>query len=295
MLCLGGVYTSITIIFNPNSTGNAPEKARELAEQLQKSLPSVPLQLQETMRPGHAEELAYQAAVNGRQPLIISVSGDGGYHEVVNGAMQAAEEGAEPVCAVSAAGNANDHRRLVRKRPLIEAVTAHDISQLDLLEVQWGDKRRYAHSYVGLGLTPVVAVELNRHTLNSLKELILVIKTYWQYQPFVIKLKDKRLQLDSLVLANIPGMAKVLKLSEDGKPTDGQFEVVMVPRRHKLSMLMWALKAATIGLGKQPQTDKMEFTALQKMPMQLDGEVVNLAADTQVSVTIAHRMLSTVR
>lgn len=289
------MYSSITIIFNPNSTGDAPEKAHELAERLGKSLPDLPVRLQKTKHAGHAEELAYKAAKKDKEPLIISASGDGGYHEVVNGAMKAAEEGADPICAVLAAGNANDHRRLVRKRPLVEAIVSHDISKLDLLEVSWGDERRFAHSYVGLGLTPVVAVELNRHTLNSLKELIIVTRTYWQYQPFEIKLDGKKLKLDSLVLANIPGMAKVLKLSEDGKPTDGQFEVIMVPHKHKLSMITWAFKAATIGLGKQPQTNKFTFTALEPMPMQLDGEVVELPAKTDVKVTNAHKVLKTIR
>jgi hypothetical protein len=37
------------------------------------------------------------------------VSGDGGYNEVVDGVMQAGDTGT--VCAVMAAGNANDHRR----------------------------------------------------------------------------------------------------------------------------------------------------------------------------------------
>lgn len=295
MLRLDVMYSSITIIFNPNSTGDAPQKAQELAEELREAVPSVAIKLLETEHAGHAEELSYEAAKKGKQPLVISVSGDGGYHEVINGAMRAAEEGSDPVCAVMAAGNANDHRRMVGKRPLINAITAQDISHLDLLEVKWSDKRRFAHSYAGLGLTPVVAVELNRHTLNSLKELILIIKTYWRYQPLKIELSQKKLQLDSLVFANISGMAKVIKLSEDGKPNDGRFEVVTVPHRHKLSMVLWAVKSATVGLGKQPQAQKLTFRTLEKMPMQLDGEVVKLAARTRVQVSIAHRKLKTVR
>ena len=37
-----------------------------------------------TERAGHARDLAKQAAGTGR-PLIVSVSGDGGYNEVVDG------------------------------------------------------------------------------------------------------------------------------------------------------------------------------------------------------------------
>lgn len=295
MLRLCAVYTSVTIIYNPNSTGDAPEKANDLAGQLQATLRGVPVLLRETERAGHAEELAFRAACNDRRPLVVSVSGDGGYHEVINGVMRAVEKGAEPVCAVLAAGNANDHSRLVHKRPLVDAITARDISTIDLLEASWDGKRRFAHSYIGLGLTPVVAVELNRHTLNALKELFLVVSTYWRYQPLQIETENKRLRLDSLVLANISGMAKVLKLSEGGTPTDGKFEVVMVPHRNKASMIAWALRSATVGPGKQPQTDEFIFKALEPMPMQLDGEVVELSSGVQVRVAIAHRRLKTVR
>lgn len=289
------MYSSITIIFNPNSTGDAPEKAHELAESLKRSMKNVPLHIRETKRAGHAEELAYKAAKNGREPLIVIVSGDGGYNEVINGSMRAVNEGATPICAVHAAGNANDHRRMVRKQPLIDAIKTHDVSRLDLLEVQWGGKKRYAHSYVGLGVTPAIAVELNRHTLSSFKEMILVMKTFWQFQPFEIIHEGKQLRLDSLVLANISGMAKVLNLSEDGKPTDGKFEVIAVPHRHKMSIVAWVLKSVTLGPGKQPQTDTYNFKTLKPTPMQLDGEVIKITANTEVRIAIAHRSLQTLR
>ena len=187
------MYSSITIIFNPNSTGDAPEKARQLAKEMKSTMSTTAIHLLETKHAGHAEELAYKAAKKGREPLIVIASGDGGYNEVINGAMRAAQEGATPICAVHAAGNANDHRRAVQKQPLLESIMAHAVSPLDLLEVEWGDNKRYAHSYVGLGLTPAIAVELNRHTLSSFMEMFLVLKTFWRYQPFEIKKEDQLL------------------------------------------------------------------------------------------------------
>lgn len=285
----------MTIIFNPNSTGDAPEMARELATTLKKSFKKIPIELQETKHAGHAEELAYKAAKKGKRPLIITASGDGGYNEVVNGTMKAAKEGSQPICAVLAAGNANDHRRTIRKRSLDDAIIAGNVSQLDLLEVRWGNNHRYAHSYLGFGLTSAIAVELNRHTLSAIKELLLTVRTFWKYQPFTIKHDNKELRLDSLVLANISGMAKVLQLSEDSTPTDGKFEIVAVPHRHKLSIVTWALKSATLGLGKQPKTSEYSFTTTKPMPMQMDGEVIKLNAGTKVHVTISHRSLQTIR
>lgn len=101
--------------------------------------------------------------------------------------------------------------------------------------------------------------------------------------------------MDSLVLANISEMAKVLKLSKGGKPTDRKFEIIKVEHRSKFQLALWALKAATIGLGKQPQTDNFEFTTIKPMPMQLDGEVEKLKPHTKLQITIADKSLETIR
>ena len=69
-------------------------------------------------------------------PLIVSVSGDGGYNEVVNGVMDAGNDRA--VCAVRAAGNANDHRRVTREQPLADAIVAGDVRRIDLLRLTVG-------------------------------------------------------------------------------------------------------------------------------------------------------------
>jgi diacylglycerol kinase family enzyme len=93
-------FDRIVIIFNPNSTGDAPRSAEELRAELVRRLPAVPVELCPTQHAGHARDLAREAAGTGR-PLLVSVSGDGGYNEVVDGVMQAGNS--EAVCAVRAA------------------------------------------------------------------------------------------------------------------------------------------------------------------------------------------------
>jgi diacylglycerol kinase family enzyme len=149
-------FERIVLIFNPQSTGNAPQLAEELHADLTRRLPEVPVVMRPTQRAGHARDLAREAAQTGR-PLIVSVSGDGGYNEVVDGVMQAGN--GQAVCAVKAAGNANDHRRTTAERPLIGAVVAGQVRRIDLLRLTIGDgpeaRTRYAHSYIGMGLTPI--------------------------------------------------------------------------------------------------------------------------------------------
>ena len=101
-------FDRVVLIFNPASTGDASTLAAELRDELQRRQPDLPVTLQPTEHAGHARDLARDAART-RRPLLVSVSSDGGYNEVVDGTMQAGNDAV--VCAVLPAGNANDHRR----------------------------------------------------------------------------------------------------------------------------------------------------------------------------------------
>jgi diacylglycerol kinase (ATP) len=290
-------FDRIVIIFNPNSTGDAPELAEELKAELAERLPRVPIELKPTEYAGHARELAKEAADSGA-PLIVSVSGDGGYNEVVNGVMHS--PGTRAVCAVKAAGNANDHRRVTREQPLADAIVEGKPRRIDLLRITIGDgpeaRTSYAHSYIGFGLTPVVAIDLEKGGKGSFREMISVVRTFAKFQPFEIALDDgTRRRIDSLVLANIPEMAKVAKLSEAAEqPNDGRFEVILFPHASKAHMLIKALKAATKGLGPQQSVHEFSFTSVKPMPFQLDGEVEEIDARTPIRVESATRALAIV-
>jgi diacylglycerol kinase (ATP) len=289
-------FDRIVIIFNPQSTGDAPRSAEDLRAELARRLPAVPLDLCPTRHAGHARDLAREAAARGR-PLVVSVSGDGGYNEVVDGVMQAGND--QAVCAVRAAGNANDHRRVTRERPLADAIVAGDVRRIDLLRLTVGTgpgaRVRYAHSYIGVGLTPVVAVDLEKGGKGSWKEIVSVVRVFSRFRPFPIRLEDgRRRTIDSLLFANIDEMAKYATLSEDSRPDDGRFEVITQRRTGKLRVLATAIRAATQGLGPQPSATHYAFTTLAPMPLQLDGELMELDADTPVAVDIAPRALATI-
>ncbi|MDT7652217.1 MAG: hypothetical protein QOI36_3623 [Pseudonocardiales bacterium] len=289
-------FDRIVLIFNPQSTGDAPQVAEELHADLARRLPKVPVVMRPTEHAGHARDLAREAAQTGR-PLIVSVSGDGGYNEVVDGVMQAGNDHA--VCAVKAAGNANDHRRTTAERPLVDAVVAAEVRRIDLLRLTIGDgaeaRTQYAHSYIGMGLTPVVAIDLEKGGKGSFKEVVSVVRTFARFRPFTIQLEggDRR-SFDSLLIANIAEMAKYATLSETGRPDDGRFEVITLPHTAKWRILGVAVRAATRGLGPQPTAEHYAFTTLKPIPLQLDGELLTLDAATPVRIDIAPRALPTV-
>jgi hypothetical protein len=185
--------------------------------------------------------------------------------------MQAGND--QAICAVEAAGNANDHRRTTAERPLIGAVAAGQVRRIDLLRLTIGDgpeaRTRYAHSYIGMGLTPVVAIDLEKGGKGSFREIVSVVRTFARFRPFTIQLEGGvRRSFDSLLFANIAEMAKYATLSETGRPDDGRFEVITLPHTAKWRILGVAVRAATRGLGPQPTAEHYAFTTLKPIPLQ---------------------------
>jgi diacylglycerol kinase (ATP) len=286
-------FDSVELIFNPNSTGDAQERAEELRRTLAERLPELPVELRPTEHAGHGREIARDAARKGR-PLVVSVSGDGGYNDVVNGLMEAGTDGA--FAAVLAAGNANDHRRVTRDRPLADAVVAGDVTRLDLLKMSVDDGRelRFAHSYIGLGITPTVALELERGGKGSFREIISTIRTFSRFRPFQIETDSGTESFDSVIFANISEMAKYAVLSKDSSPEDGRFEVIVLRHAAKWRVLATALRAAVRGLGPQPTARHYRFRTVDPMPVQIDGELSELEPGVTVTVDIAPGALPTI-
>lgn len=286
-------FDRVVVIFNPQSTGDAQNKAQELRDELAVRAPDLLVELVETQHAGHARELAADAAATGR-PLVISVSGDGGYNEVVDGAMRANNDNA--ACAVLAAGNANDHDRTTAEHPLVDAIVSGKVCRIDLLRLTVDGTSRYAHSYIGLGISPAVALDLEQGGKGSLREVFAAARAFARFRPFEIERPDgTRGRFDSIIFANINQMAKVATLSEDdGRPDDGAFEVITLRHAAKWRILGTALKASVRGLGPQPSATEYAFTTIAATPIQVDGEVMELHANSQVRIDIAPKALRTV-
>ena len=68
-------FDRVVLIFNPQSTGRAQERAEELRRELGRRVPGLAVNLMPTEHAGHATELSRAVADSGR-PLVVSVSGD---------------------------------------------------------------------------------------------------------------------------------------------------------------------------------------------------------------------------
>lgn len=291
-------YSAITIIYNPHSTRRAKQLAQQLKTELKRRLPRQKVHLAATKRAGHAETLAYKLAKATKRPLIISASGDGGYHEVVNGLVRAQAEGATPTAGLLPAGNANDHfRNLHAREELSEQIANDNARNIDLLKfryVQDGQRQqRYAHSYIGLGLTPQAARELNQHELSKHKslEVWLVAKAIISLRAIRLEVGDNIRHYDSLIFSNVPRMSKYLSLSDIGSAQDGKFEVTAFRRRNKFRLLLTLVTASTRGLKGTNQSKSFRFRTIKPQLVQLDGEIIQIDADSSATVSIDRGLL----
>ena len=300
MPCGFELFDRIVLIYNPVNRRVPLTLAESMRRELGRRLPDVPVALQATQHTGHARDLASAAAATGR-PLIVAVSGDGVYNEVVNGVLDVSGTGA--LAAVAAGGNANDHRRSTRRMPVVDAIVAAHVSgrarQLDLLRLtvrsDGSEWNQYAHSYIGFGLTPLMAVGLKRDRKGTVAELLSVLRTFTELTPVEIVRSGGRRELyDSLVFANVARMAKYGRLSNTGRPDDGLFEVVSRRHGRRWRIAAMALRAATIGLGAQAKVSRVEFATVDAVPFQIDGEIRHLEPDSGLIIDCAPHALPTV-
>ena len=163
------------------------------------------------------------------------------------------------------------------------------------MSVDDGREPRYAHSYIGLGITPMVALELEKGGKGSIREVVSTVRSFARFRPFDIETDAGRESFDSLIFANIREMAKFAELSDEGRPDDGRFEVIILRHIAKWRVLATAVRAALRGLGPQPTAREFRFRTVDPMPVQIDGEVADLARGVAVTVEIAPGALRTIR
>ena len=288
-------YTTIAIIYNPKSTGQSEELAQEFAADIRQQLPNQKVELIATQHAGHAEELAYELASSSSNPLIISSSGDGGYNEVVNGAMKAQNEGATPTTGLLPAGNANDHHRNLHESELVDQIVHEQSTAIDLLKITCQSEgktvERYAHSYIGFGLTPTVGKALNKVELNRFTETLVVVRSLLTTKPVRLKIDAKVRSYESVIFSNVDEMSKYLKISQPSSVTDGKFEVTIFRRRTTLRLLATLLKATVQGVKENKQIAKFSLTTVKKTLVQADGEIMTLDANSEVVITAEAQVL----
>ncbi|MBP9852881.1 MAG: hypothetical protein QG629_693 [Patescibacteria group bacterium] len=295
-------FDHIALIYNPKSKGDAVQKAEMLQRALarRKQWIGARAVLVPTQHAGHAKELAKEISLAHKRPLIISVSGDGGYNEVVNGAMEAKrmQKHAHPVVAVHSAGNANDHKRALQGgTSLTVLIRRGDPKPIDLLLFSAHGSgsaiERYAHSYISLGLTSEVAHKVNAHGKGFWREAKQIYWSFTSFTPLEIVRFGRKRRLHNIVFANIHTMAKVVQLDTKSTVQDGKFEVIALTHHGKVRMLLSLVRAVLLGFRNPPSKRAYRFSVVREEVVQLDGETEKIPAKSTVRVSCQRRAIET--
>lgn len=284
-------YSTITIIYNPNSTGPSKRLAEATRLELREALPDQQVFLVATEYAGHAEQLAFELALASKKPLIISSSGDGGYNEVVNGIMRAQAKGANATSGLLPGGNANDHYHSVHTGKFVDSVQHGTEQAIDVLKLSSADTVRYAHSYIGLGLTANIGHKLTEANLNRVNEAWIVLTSLLQFRTTTVTVGQKTARFHSLIFTNIGRMAKIFTIAGDTSITDGKFEMHFLPLQRKLTLAFSLLKASARGLYDTRQADNFTLTTNKPTKVQLDGEVMTIKKGARIDISMEHQVL----
>jgi diacylglycerol kinase family enzyme len=286
----------VVIIFNPQSTkakkGLVPKFKRELTG----LAPYLKVSILKTDHSGHAEELAKAFAADATA-AVLSASGDGGYNEVLNGIMSV-RKAFHPALGVLPCGNANDHFHAVARGSTAKHIAEGKVRKLDMLRIDFTDEKgkactRYAHSYIGFGITSYVRKRLDEKKINAFTEKIVAARSFVDAKPIRIRRLSEEHEVDSLFFTNIKVFAKFFKV-KTSKPADGKYEVHVVHHTTQLHRAGALLRLNTKKSTVRSRSSEYAFTLLEKAPMQVDGEVIMVAKRSRVVVSLERGALRTI-
>lgn len=277
---------NVLILCNPNSTGDSKKNADSLQRQLRERQYSGSVEIIETTHAGHGEEIAAEYAKSGKEVLIVSSSGDGGYHEVVNGALS--ENASRVITGLLPSGNANDHHAEIGSQSITDEIIENAFQSIDTIKVTsvingklW---TRFAHSYVGIGVSPRTAKDLTDERPNIFTEKWLVARSLFSFSYVKIREQGKSRRYSSLVFGNVGTMSKIILLSKTSSVTDGKFEVNSIRFRSKIRLIAYLLKLTTVGAKSVASVEEYTFTTIKPLLIQLDGEVYTIDSSRDVRI-----------
>jgi len=240
------------VIFNPAAAGGRTARlAPELRACLSRGAEATNLQLEwvETQSPGHGIALAREAATNGCE-LIVAVGGDGTVNEVVNGLMQAGEQGHPVTLGIIPVGLGNDFAWLagIPADPLAACGRIFNgrTRLVDVGHIREADGReRYFDNGCGVGFDAQVSVEAKRlkWLRGFLVYLVAVLKTLilHHHAPALrIHLDERELTCPTLMLTIGNGQRHGggFLVTPHAELDDGLLEVCIAGKLSRLGMLL---------------------------------------------------------
>ena len=252
-----------------------------------------------TRAPGHASEIAAEAAGNGHR-LVVAVGGDGTLCEVVQGIRDAGrgEVGILPL------GTGNDAARTLGIPLEIDAAAATLLDgarrEVDLMRV--GD--HVVLNAVGIGL--LGAINVNAAAIKVVRGIAAYLAaaavSLFRYPGPTVRVRADGFEFEGpmviLAVHNGPTTGGGFRLTPGARPDDGRLDACLVEdlsAARRLSRLVSALRGT---LGARPGSHPFAFTRLEiecdtPLPCHLDGNTFHIEPPGVV-VEVMPRALSVV-
>ncbi len=290
----------IKIIMNPWSDQQRAIEHKSQIEGLIQQHGSADLVL--TERPGHAAELARQAADEGYE-LVVAAGGDGTVHEVVNGLVRG--DKADVMLGVLPIGSGNDFAfglgipledldaavaRLFQGKPRLV--------DLARIEDEHGRYELFDNNF-GLGFDAIVVIRTEAITrihgfMMYFMAVLQTIALYYQTPHVDIWFDDEKVSQETLFLAMGigPRGAGGFFLTPDAVSDDNLIDSCLVNpvgRLTILSMLGQAIKGTHIHSKHvtMRQNKRIRIQSNMPMPIHIDGEVFAYPKDNIRQVTVS--------
>ena len=299
------------IIVNPVAGRGEGEKAFPVIQKLLEDL-GLDFDMQRTEAPGHAIQLAEQAALEGWD-VVTAVGGDGTANEVLNGLARARLNGdSQAALGVITVGRGNDFGFGVGIPPDIE-LACRSLAQdqrrwLDVGCVRGGDypQGRYFGNGVGIGFDAVVGFEaLKLKRLHGFPSYIVAaLKTiflYFHAPTLQIEFNDQALLQPSLMVSIMNGrrMGGGFMMAPQGKTDDGLFDLCIAGQVSRIGIFgliprfMQGTQAGHPAI-HTARAAKVTVTAVQgSLPAHADGETL-CTAGQKLELEILPKMLQVI-
>jgi YegS/Rv2252/BmrU family lipid kinase len=244
----------------------------------------------ETTQPGEAQTQAHAAAQDGYE-VIVAAGGDGTIHEVLNGMVgSSAALGVIPVGTENVLGkafnlpfNVEEACRIIRRCAF---------QTLDVGRCSTRTMSRYFLLMAGLGFDAQVVRDVSLQFKRRAKSWAFFLKGFstiarWQPVPVTVTTEDMRLTDNAweVLISNAPRFAWGVRIAPDAAMSDGLFDVCVFRQPSRLGFIVEALDSLfqrqMTGRGVERfQAQRVTVQSTAPLPVQLDGESVNVTATT---------------
>ena len=199
-----------------------------------------------TVYPGHATELARQAALDGYD-RVIALGGDGTVHEVVNGLMQVPAD-KRPILGVVPVGSGNDFAHAIgipkeADKSLVHALNgAPSLVDVGLLTDENG-RKEYFDNTLGVGFDTVVTIR--SHRLPVLRGFVMYLTAVIQtillnHDPVLMKMEsDGAAWQENVIMLTVCNGGREgggFMIAPQAKIDDGILDFAVVKKCSRLTM-----------------------------------------------------------